>query len=122
MRGVIACPFDSAATALPWKQSPPSTTSVRSGFCSPQRVDHRAQRGEAASALEAGSSVLVEELVVDLELGVNVGRVQDGEVPRAATFHRLASCQIGRREAEPHRADMLQEFAAATQGHVKGLL
>ena len=85
--GVIAWPFDSAATALPWKQSPPSTTSVCSGFCFSQGVDHRAQRGEPAASFESRPAVFVEELVVNLELRVNVGGVQDREVLRFPALH-----------------------------------
>ena len=61
-----------------------------------QRVDHRAQRGKPASTFEGGSSLLVEELVVDLELRVNVGGVQNGDVLRLPGLHRLASGQGGR--------------------------
>ena len=61
-----------------------------------QRVDHRAQRGKPASAFEGGSSLLVEELVVDFELRVNVGGVQNGDVLRFPRLHRLASGQAGR--------------------------
>ena len=64
-----------------------------------QRVDHRAQRGKPASALERRASPLVEELVVDLELRVNVGGVQNGEVLRFPRLHRLAAGQVGRRFA-----------------------
>ncbi len=95
-----------------------------------QRVDHRAQRGEPAPAFEGGCALLVEELVVDLELRVNVGGVQNGEVRRVPRLHRLAWGEVGtfspaleagrqdraQPEAQPHRTDMRQERASTARG------
>src|SRR5262249_39652798 len=43
-----------------------------------QSVDQRAERGKTAAALEGRPLVLVEELVVDVELRVKIGGVQNG--------------------------------------------
>ena len=91
----------------------------------PQRGDHRAQGGEPASALEDRTVVLVEELVVNVELRVDVGGLQDGDVLRLARLHgRTAGhrrrfglpLQAERRdrteaEAEAHRTGMPEELA-----------
>ena len=82
-----------------------------------QGVDHRAQRGKPASTFEGGSSLLVEELVVDFELRVNVGGVQNGDV-RAPSPSSPPGFGPGRPARRPDRADVLQEFAAPTQRHV----
>ena len=54
------------------------------GVLSAQGFDHGPQRGKAASALERGLAVLIEELVVDFELGMNVRGVENGDVLRLA--------------------------------------
>ena len=65
------------------------------GILPPERVDHRAQGREAAAAPECRPSPLVEELVVDLDLRVNVGGVQYGEVLRFPRLHRLGTGYVG---------------------------
>jgi len=65
------------------------------GILPSERVDHRAQGREAAAAPERRPSALVEELVVDLDLRVNVGGMQNGEVFRSPRLHRLAAGNVG---------------------------
>jgi hypothetical protein len=54
------------------------------GVLAPQGVDHRSQRRKASTPLEDRSTLLPEELVVNIELRVDIGRVQDREVLCAA--------------------------------------
>ncbi len=96
------------------------------GVFMPQRVEHRAKRRQPAAPFERRFSVLVEELVVDIELCVDVRGVQDGQVFGLPGLHRPASGQVvhgralhaGRQhrtnpEAHSHRTDLLQELTAA---------
>jgi hypothetical protein len=50
----------------------------------PQRVDHRSQRCKPSTPLEYWLSLLPEELVVNVELRVDISRVQDRDVLCAA--------------------------------------
>src|SRR5262249_7695792 len=93
----------------------------------PQPVDHRAQRREATAALEDRSATLVEKLVVDIELRVDVGCVQDRNVLGAAPLDRLVVSKFSRpcaatqaqrnRRRDAHRSDVLQETAPRAIGH-----
>jgi hypothetical protein len=68
-------------------------------------------------------SVLVEELVVDVELRVNISGMQDGDVLRSSGLDRPAAADIGgiraavegadqgRTEPSCNRSDLRQEFA-----------
>jgi hypothetical protein len=55
------------------------------------RVDHGAQRGKLSTPFERRPPVLIEELVVDVELSVNIGGIEDGDVLCSSLQSSLAA-------------------------------
>ena len=54
------------------------------GILIPQRIDHRLQHTIPTALLVDGFAVLQEELIVGMQLGMDVARMQDGELLRLA--------------------------------------